>query len=804
MRSLRILAVVATVAVAAGITLGGWAWLLLAGSLPIVQGVIHVEGLRASVRIERDERGIASLKAANRDDLAFATGFVHAQERFFQMDLLRRHTAGELAELLGPALVPEDRKMRLHRFRTRAGRILAALSPGERDLVGTYARGVQAGKKALGRPPWEYLLMGVPPAAWREEDTILVALGMFQMLQEGGIEHERTQALMDDFLPPALVEFLMPAGSVWDAPMQGGRLPAPPIPNAEVLDLRKRPQDWFAPATVPGGNRFSPGSNNWAVSGKRTAHGGAIVANDMHLGLFVPNVWYRAAFYWTDASGSEHKVIGVTLPGTPAMVVGSNTHVAWGFTNTEGDFADLVVLDEVPGKHRTYRTPNGPRTIDTFEETIHVNGRPDVPLWIDESIWGPILDRDARGRLRALRWVAHEPDAVNLELMRMETARSVEEALAIAQRSGTPAQNFVVADERGNIGWTILGRMPRRVRFDGRRPTSWADGKRGWKGWVPQKDYPRIVNPPDGQLWSANNRVVGSPFVERLGLGTYDHGARAGQIRDDLRERKQLCERDMLAIQLDNRGVFLERWQRLLLEVLTPAAVAERPHRGLLRLEVENWGARAEPGSVGFRIVRRFRAEVRDNILLALTAPCRRANPSFQLRGLDANVEESVWQLVTVRPAHLLPPRFDTWEALLLAAVDQVEQEVQAAQPAFAEALQAFTQGAATRTRIRHPFSAALGPVSGWLRLDMPSEELPGDASAMPRVQASTAGATQRMAVSPGREEEGYFHMPCGQSGHPLSRHYRDGHDDWAQGRASPFLPGAARSVLELRPVGEK
>jgi penicillin amidase len=799
---LRIVAIVATFAVGAGVVLGGWTWLLLAGSLPVVDGVIRVWGLSAPVRIERDERGIPTLKAESRVDLAFATGFVHAQDRFFQMDLLRRRTAGELAELIGPAVVAEDRKMRLHRFRFRAERILTSLPRADQQLVHAYALGVEAGRKSLHRPPWEYLLMGVPPAPWREEDTILVALGMFQILQEGALEHERAQALMDDFLPPPLVDILTPAGSEWDSPMQGGRLPARPIPDAGVLDLRRRPQDWYAPVGLPPGERFSPGSNNWAVSGKRTAHGGAIVANDMHLGLFVPNLWYRAAFVWTDPAGQAHKMIGVTLPGAPAMVVGSNTHVAWGFTNTEGDFADLILLEEVPGQQGVYRTPNGPKAIVPFDEIIHVKGAPDVTVRVEETIWGPILDRDARGRRRVLRWLAHDLDAVNLEFMRLETARSVEEVLSVAPRAGTPAQNVVVADDRGNIGWTILGRLPRRVGFDGRRPTSWADGTRCWKGTLPAADYPRIVDPPAGQLWSANNRVVGSPYLERLGLGTYDLGARARQIRDDLHGTKPLRESDMLAIQLDDRGLFLERWQRLLLEVLTADAVAEHPHRQLIRREVGAWSARAEPGSVGFRIVRRFRARVRENILRALTAPCFRADRGFQLRALDTSVEDSVWQLVTEKPPHLLPPRFTSWSALLLDAVDQVERDIQGQQPAFVPALRGYTQGAATRTRIRHPFSAALGPLAGWLRLDMPAQELPGDVSAMPRVQASTAGASQRMAVSPGKEEEGYFHMPAGQSGHPLSPHYRDGHDDWARGRASPFLPGPAKHVLELRPAG--
>ncbi len=385
-------------------------------------------------------------------------------------------------------------------------------------------------------------------------------------------------------------------------------------------------------------------------------------------------------------------------------------------------------------------------------------------------------------------------------MLRLHSAQSIEEVLKIAPCAGTPAENLVAVDDRGNIAWTILGRLPHRVGFDGRLPTSWADGKHRWDGWLTEKDYPRIMNPPDGRLWTANNRVIGEPSLSRIGLGTYDLGARARQIRDDLDVGKKLTERDMLAIQLDDRAVFLTRWQKLLIEVLSLSPATENANRQAIRRAVESWGARADPESVGFRLVKRFRAQVQDIILRSLTAPCVRADPRFQIHWLDANVEESIWQLVTRRPAHLLPPRFASWDHLLLAVVDNLQREVQGRKPSFLAALPEFTQGALTKTRIHHPFSDSLGPVGRWLQIDMPDEELPGDSQAMPRVQAPMDGASQRMAVSPGKEAEGYFHMPTGQSGHPLSPHYRDGHDDWAKGRPTPFLPGETKHVLVLRP----
>jgi penicillin amidase len=304
-----------------------------------------------------------------------------------------------------------------------------------------------------------------------------------------------------------------------------------------------------------------------------------------------------------------------------------------------------------------------------------------------------------------------------------------------------------------------------------------------------------VVNPPGGRLWTANNRVVGEPYLSKLGLGTYDLGARAGQIRDGLRAKEKLSEADMLAIQLDDRAVFLGRWRQLLLGVL---ARADDPMRAALRREVTFWGGRAAVESIGYRVVRQFRRRVREIVLGALTAPCG-IDARFHVGWMDPNVEESVWRLVVARPAHLLPSRYATWDELLQDGVRQVRREIWTNGDTFEEGLRAFTWGRYNVVRVRHPFSG-LGLLRRWLDLDMPVVSLPGDEAHMPRMQGRTFGASQRLAVSPGREEEGYFHMPAGQSGHPRSPHYRDGHDAWVKGRATPFLPGEAEDVLVLRP----
>jgi penicillin G amidase len=801
---LRVFLLLLALAFPSALLLVGIGWLRVRASLATLEGERTVPGIKDEVRIERDARGVPTLRARSRADLAFATGFVHAQDRFFQMDVLRRHAAGELAGLAGKAFLEEDRKARVHRFRALARRMVAGLAGPDREVLRAYARGVGEGLGSLGAPPWEYVVLGDRPAPWAEEDSILVALAMFEVLQGGCVERERTNALLYDLLPRQLADFLNPPGSVWDAPLEGGPLSAPPIPGPEVLDLRKRPPRFGPPPTADPSalgdfERPCVGSNNWAVSGKHTAHGGAILANDMHLWLGAPGLWYRASFVWPAGPGKEHHVTGATLPGTPAMVVGSNTHVAWGFTNTEGDWADLVLLEPDPKDPERYLTPEGPRRLEHHAEVIKVRGGRDVVLDVEWTVWGPVLDTDHRGRRRALRWVAHDPEAINLNLLRLETAHTLDEALAIAPLAGAPAQNFVVADDRGGIAWTILGRIPRRVGFDGRTPTSRADGKRRWDGWLGPGEYPRVVNPPGGRIWTANNRVVGEPHASRIGRNHYDLGARAGQIRDDLLAGDKFCETDMLAIQLDDRALFLTRWQKLLLGLLSGS---DDPQRRAMRREVAAWGGRASVDSIGFRLVRRFRLGVLARVLTALTEPCRKQarGPRFSIYGLDPNVEESVWQVVTRRPAHLLPPPYGTWKDLLLDCVEAVRRDVQGRNRSFEVALSRYTWGAVNRPRIGHLFGSASSLLRDLLELDMPREPLPGDSHNMPRVQSPTFGASQRLAVSPGREGEGYFHMPAGQSGHPLSPHYRDGHEAWAKGRPTPFLPGPTVHALVLKP----
>ncbi|MBT8101033.1 MAG: penicillin acylase family protein, partial [Gammaproteobacteria bacterium] len=307
-------------------------WAMLRASLPQLDGDVNVLGLSAPVKIERDANGVPTLHAANRNDLAFATGFVHGQDRFFQMDLSRRNSAGELSELVGVVALEHDRRVRLHRFRARAEKILADEGPQEIALLGAYAAGVNAALDATGAKPFEYFVLGSEPKPWQPADSLLVGYSMFLDLNDERADRDVQRGFAARVLAPDVFAFLYPEGTRWDAPIMGEARAELPVPGPELLDLRE-----FRLPTAslpPPADRLLPGSNNWAVSGALTGDGRAIIANDMHLGLRTPSVFYRARLKYIEQEVVD--LTGVTLPGVPILVAGSNGHVAWAFTNSYG------------------------------------------------------------------------------------------------------------------------------------------------------------------------------------------------------------------------------------------------------------------------------------------------------------------------------------------------------------------------------------------------------------------------------------------------------------------------------------
>ena len=759
-------------------------WLALRASLPRIEGDEILAGLSAPASIERDALGVPVIRGATREDVARATGFTHGQDRLFQMDLLRRTGAGELAALLGPAMLDADKHIRLHQFRRTASQALEAMNPVGRKLLDAYAAGVNAAIAADSLPPFEYLLLRTTPEPWRAEDSLLVVYAMWIDLQGLEAREEQQNGRLAAVLPPALYRFLTEGDRALEAPLDGSRLPQEPLPDAGEVDLRQLAPALFQQASLASDDGdVTVGSNNMGVAGIHSASGRALIANDMHLGLRVPNVWYRARFVVDTA---HIDVAGVSLPGVPAIVAGSNGHVAWGFTNSYGDFQDLVALAPGPEGTDTYLTAAGLRKFEIDIETIKVAGGADQQLSVRRTIWGPVIGRDGEDRELALAWTAHSPEAADMAVLALEGAGDLEQAATIIGGAGMPAQNVLIGDAGGRIGWVLSGRLPRRHGFDPRRPAAWHENGAGWDGWYPVSESPRLLDPPDGRAWSANARVVGGDMLARIGDAGYASAARTHQIHDRLTKLENATPADLLAIELDDRADYVARWQPLMRRGLAKAGATTAESM------VAAWSGRAAVDDAGYRLLREFERKAAKRAFEMLTAQARARWPDFRWHTPERFTEVAL-RLASEQPPHLLDPRFADWDAWLADIAMEVVNEL----PDGCRDIASCNWGQVNRARIRHSMSAALPFLARWL--DMPAEPLPGDWS-MPRVQAPAFGASERFGVSPGLEQQGYLHMPGGQSGHPLSPFYRAGFDAWARGEPTPFLPGPAQYVLRLAP----
>jgi penicillin amidase len=799
--------------------IGAFFWLLLAlvlatvigiyafmrASLPALDGRIFAAGLRAPVSVTRDANGVPTVRGSDRSDIAFATGYLHAQERFFQMDLLRRAASGELAALLGKALLPVDRERRIHRFAARAGGALAALPEADRAVLERYAAGVNAGLAALDARPFEYGVLRASPRPWRAEDSLLVVWAMYFDLQDEQLHRVFSRGWLRDHGTSAeQLAFLLPTSSAYDAPLD-----APAIAEATVPLPADAPA-WFGKppkakvAMMEDIDDAEVGSNSWAVAGSRNKSGAAIVANDMHLALRLPNIWYRAALEIESPGAPLRRVVGVTLPGTPAVVVGSNGRVAWGLTNTYGAYVDLLELEFDPKDPTRYRMPaamagapaDGWGLLRTVEERIAVAGGADEVVHVQETAFGPVRELD--GRRYAVHWIAHDPGAVNFEILRLERATDLAEALAIGQRAGLPAQNMVAGDAAGHIGWTVAGPLPgRNATWASTFPAPAASAaSHTWTALATPSAHPSVVDPPGGQLATANSRQLAGPGYAAIGDGGADLGARQRQVRDSVAALgPSTDEASVYSVGLDDRALYLAPWRDRALQALAgDTDAAAHPKRDeFKRLLESTWTGRASIDSVAYRLTRAFVGSLYARLFGSVDEAMRAADKAAGFARATPRWPAVIARLLDERPQAWLPKGSANWQAIQLAAIDDAIAGIENDGTPLAQA----SWGKRNTTHIVHPMAAALPLGARWLAA--PPRPIPGD-SHMPRVAAPDFGQSERLVVSPGREASGVFNMPGGQSGHPLSRDFLGGHDDWTAGRATPLLPGGPAHTLSFVP----
>ena len=748
------------------LALGGTAIVygVLTLSLPTLDGKGRSDSVTQPVKVARDTLGQAVITAATRHDAAYGLGYAHGQDRFFQMDLLRRNAAGELSELFGKAALALDKKMRFHQLRKRSQAILKTLPEADKQLLKSYAQGVNEGLAQVGYPSFEYLLTGAEQQPWQSEDSLLVIFSMYLDLQTATFKRDQALIQIQQQYGAKMVEFLTQP-SQYQAALDGSVL----TPYSQTIpQLPTQPLAAIKSITA----NLEVGSNNWAVTADLTNTQAAMLSDDMHLSMAVPVIWYRAQLNYTH-NNQAYQVTGVSLPGAPAIVVGSNNKIAWGFTNGYIDTADWIALTD------------SSKTWQVNEVIALPNGNSETyPLTLSE--YGPV--KYINNQPYALSWAAHQPYAVDMQLLQLEQAETVDDALNIASNVGIPVQNLMVVDSQGSAAWKHMGGIPARTV-----PSELAINESEYVATWQQNEVirPFVKNPESGRLWTGNSRVVSAEDNARFGNGGYALGARATQIRDRLFEKQQFNEGDFYQLQLDNQARFLTPWHSLLLEQLKQ----QPEHNADYINALDNWQQCACSTSVGYTLVKMYRDELINILFSSIEASLNQQDGTLSC--VKRDLEPAVWQLIKAQPASWVNPQFTNWEQQLQAAFEQTLAQLTAK---FGSNMQNWQWGKVNELTIEHPFAKQIPLLSKLL--NMPTAPGFGD-SYMPAVQKTSFGASQRFIAQPGHLESAILTVPGGQSGHPLSEFYRAGFDEYVEGKHTPLLPQTFMHQIEIVPIND-
>jgi penicillin amidase len=722
----------------------------------------RIAGLGADVTVDVDDRGVATIRAATLEDAFRAQGWVTARERAFQLDILRRNATGRLSELFGPGALPLDRKHRLYGFSRVAEAAVPLLPPQQRSDLEAFAAGVNAYFAARqGRLGLEFTLLRTEPEPWLPSDSVAVLLLMYEQLTDGWAGERDVEKLAA--LPASVRAFLLPRATGDDVLLVADAAPFPPPP---LPDLTGLPAD--SPVALPEAASLETddepvvaGSNAFAVAGSAMSSGRPLLAGDPHLGHEVPGIWFPIRFVVAGRTAE-----GVALPGLPALTIGRTDEIAWSFTNLEADVQDLYRERIESGRARrgllfgrvTERT-----------ETIRVRGGATETLVVRATSHGPLVEGDL-----AVRWTALDPANLRIPNGDLLRARDADEVLAALDGFTGPPQNVVWASASGSIGWRPAGLLPiRREGTDGSVPYDGSDPANDWKGFVPMPELPRVVDPPEGFVVTANQRTVGTSFPYVLSAD-WAHPGRARRIRDLLREAttagRKLTRRDAEAIQLDARSETMRR---------TAAALRDFLPDDLSRL-LDGWDGTADADSARYLVARALRRAVRDRALVAWRAPAFR----WHLEGDNWNA------LLEADDAAFRAADLGEKRAFLKGAADEA---VAALGKRHGTKREKWSWGEANRLSVRHP----LGRVPGLSWLFDPPRPPQAGAPGTPRAASPAFGQSLRLVVDWGDPAAATLVVPFGASGHVGSPHRFDQLPAWREGD-----PGGSATRLSRPPSG--
>lgn len=686
-------------------------------------------GLGAPVSVDLDDRGLPTIHAQSLDDANRVQGYLTARERLFQMELMRRKADGRLAELVGAGALPLDRLHRIYGFREVAEAAALLLGPAERRSLEAYAAGVNAFiAQRPGRWGLEFQFLGLRPEPWRPEDSLKVLLLMHEDLSTSWKAELQTEALKG--LPEPLRHFLEPSIGAGDRPVLPDAHALRPD-TAAFLEAAAAPvkvaQDpqvgtWLQAATqlpLPG-SETRLASNNWVVAGSRTRTGKPLLANDPHLDLGAPGIWFPLRLEWAGRSAQ-----GVSLPGIPTLVIGHNERMAWGFTNLGTDLQDLY--REAPQSWR--------------RELIAVKGKPPVELNVALGRHGPQVLPGL-----SLHWPALDPRRLSMPVAALMEARNWAEFNAAIDVHPGPPQNMIYADVDGHIGWRASGLVPlRRPGDDGSRIHDGNDPEDDWRGFVPAAEMPRVLDPPEGLIGTANNRTVGTGFPHPVST-SWAGMSRAGRILERLEQGGPWTAPGFEALQRDPVSNFHQAFIQAL---------------GLL----PGFTGAAEPDSLTFTRAELLRRAFRRRLLERLLR-------GTELKALDyRHPGDELWKLAAAQasPAQWQAAGLGDKAAFVQACLGEAMARPDWNRP----------WGVVNELRMKHPFGYG-GGLLGWLFNPAP-RQLPGAARAI-RVLTGTHGQSMRMVVDLADLDATRLALPLGQSGHLGDRHRGDQTRAWAEG----------------------
>ncbi len=590
---------------------GGALWLYQAARRPFpqTQGTLSLPGLRAPVTVIRDRWGVPHIYASNLHDLFMAQGFVHAQDRFWQMEFWRHIGTGRLSEMLGKTTLDQDRFIRTLGWNRAAQQDLAALGPEERAILEAYAAGVNAYlEQHRSRLPLEFTLFRLFGRRWEIEPwqplhTVAWAKVMAWDLGGNWDDELLNARIVQRIGPERLRELVLPYPTdrpviVPTAVMES---PLPEETSRALLDLGQALQR----ATL--GDGPERGSNNWVVAGSRSATGKPLLANDPHLSIQMPSIWYEVALHCEPVTPEcPIQVAGASFPGVPGVIIGHNDRIAWGVTNLGPDVQDLYMERANPDNPFEVEFQGRWEPVQVITEEIRVAGQAEpVRLTVRITRHGPVINDVVEALTRtqtlyAFRWTALEPSSIVRALLRLNRARNWEEFHEALKDWDVPGQNFVYVDGDGHIGYQATGRVPIRAKGDGLVPVPGWTGEYEWVGYVPYEEMPRRLDPPEGFLVTANNAVVGPDYPHFL-AAVWDYGDRAQRITDLLRAKDRLSIEDMAAIQNDTLSLAAQAIVPYVLDLSFEDPLA-RQAQEILRA----WDFRATPDQPGPTIFETF------------------------------------------------------------------------------------------------------------------------------------------------------------------------------------------------------